>query len=360
MTERPVYYLEYETGKRNTAGFKAPDDVYKICRQAGFHKVFMPEFPREKGRLYGRIWLLTVGTWHWLKLGKQVPKGAIVICQHPQPGRRLTLRFVSHYKKKGIRFVALIHDLESLRGGIQGVVSENRKTNEIGDNQMLKQFDVVICHNKYMRKYLVSNGFSESRLVDLGIFDYLSDVDRVQPGKSHSPSICIAGNLAKGKADYFRKLHDDGRNQNLTVNLYGIRYEPERGNEKLVYHGAFPPEELAAHLEGDFGLVWDGTEVSTCAGNTGEYLKYNNPHKASMYLSAGMPVIVWSQAAIADYVLEYGVGITVDNLFSLDETISRISEEEYRRLVRNVTEVSRKLRSGFYTRAAIREAVQRC
>lgn len=359
MARRDLYYLQYDTFRRNTAGYKAPGDVYQICRKEGYHRVTMPAYPHGKSRFYIRRWLLTVGTWNWILFGKKVPKQAIVLCQHPQQGSRLAVRYIRRYQKQGIRFIVLIHDLESLRGGIKGVVLKNRRTNSIGDNQLLKLYDAVICHNKYMRKYLVSTGLDERRLVDLEIFDYLSKTDPIPSGKSKHPSICIAGNLAKTKSGYISKIHSGGNNRNLTVHLYGILYEPEDDNERLLYHGSYEPDELAEHLEGDFGLVWDGTEASTCSGNTGEYLKYNNPHKASLYLSAGIPVIVWRQAAIADYVLEQGVGIVVDNLYSLDAIISGISAEEYQKMVSAARSVSQKLRSGYYTISAIREAVSR-
>lgn len=357
MESGRVFYMRYETFKRNTAAFKAPDDIYQICEQQGFEKISMPEYPIGVGKLYGKFWLMTTGLRAWLKIKKIVPKGSVVLFQHPQAGKRLVLQFVKQYRKQGIKFIALIHDLESLRGGMQGIVSLNKKTNAIGDNEMLKQFDAVICHNQSMKDYLISQGFDPERLVNLEIFDYLSNTDRIQPEKLDHPTICIAGNLAKVKAGYISKIFDDDRNSNLVVNLYGTRYEPEIERDNLIYHGAFTPEELAEHLEGDFGLVWDGTEAYTCAGNTGEYLKYNNPHKASMYLSAGMPVIVWRKAAIAKFVLDNKVGIAVDDLFSLDEVISGISREDYRELAENARRVSQQLRNGYYTVKAIREAV---
>lgn len=359
MESGRVFYMKYETFRRNTAAFKAPDDIYQICEQQGFQKISMPEYPSDIGKLQGKIWLITTYLKAWLNIKRIVPKGAIVFFQHPQSGKRLVLWFVKRYRKRGIKFIALIHDLESLRGGMQGIVSQNKKTNVIGDNEMLKQFDAVICHNHHMKEYLISRGFDPERLVDLEIFDYLSDTDRIQPEKLARPTICIAGNLAKVKAGYISKIFDDNQNSNLVVNLYGTRYEPEIERDNLIYHGAFAPEELAEHLVGDFGLVWDGTEASTCAGNTGEYLRYNNPHKASMYLSAGMPVIVWRQAAIAKFVLDNKVGIAVDDLFSLDKIISSMSQEDYRELAKNASCVSLRLRSGHYTIKAIKEAVER-
>ncbi|MBO7515935.1 MAG: hypothetical protein J6T47_09970 [Lachnospiraceae bacterium] len=357
--ETGIFYLKNETFKRNTAAFKAPDDIIQICAKAGYKEISMGEFPGGKNKVFQRIWLLTSGVHHWKRIAKIAPKGSVILFQHPSYGRRIALKYVEKMRKKnGLHFIALIHDLESLRGGMAGVVMENKKTNQIGDNDMLKKFDTVICHNEHMRRYLIEKGFEPERLINLEIFDYLSDIERVQPEKGEKPSIAIAGNLAKVKAGYIPKIFEKGGNKNLIVNLYGTRYEPEQEIENLKYHGAFPPEELASHLEGDFGLIWDGTEASTCAGNTGEYLKYNNPHKASMYLSAGMPVIVWKQAAIADFVLETGVGIAVDDLYSLDEVIGSITKEEYSRYAENAKKVADRLRSGYYTLSAIRKCCE--
>lgn len=357
--EAEIYYLKNETFKRNTASFKAPDDIIQICAREGYREILMGEFPGQKNKMFQRIWLLTSGIHHWKRIAKIAPGGSIIVFQHPSYGRRIALKYVKKMREKnGLHFIALIHDLESLRGGMAGVVSENKKTNQMGDNDMLKQFDAVICHNEHMRQYMIGQGFEPERLIKLDIFDYLSNVNRVQPEKGEKPSIAIAGNLAKVKAGYIPKIFEKGGNKDLVVNLYGTRYEPEKEIDNLKYHGAFPPEELASHLEGDFGLIWDGTEASTCAGNTGEYLKYNNPHKASMYLSAGMPVIVWKQAAIADFVLENRLGIAVDDLYSLDEVISNISKEEYQSYVENAKKIADRLKKGYYTLSAIRKCCE--
>ena len=33
-----------------------------------------------------------------------------------------------------------------------------------------------------------------------------------------------------------------------------------------------------------------------------DYLRINNPHKTSLYLACGIPIITWNKAAIAQYV----------------------------------------------------------
>ena len=222
---------------------------------------------------------------------------------------------------------------------------------------LLKKFDAVICHNDHMRHYLLEQGFDSDKLFNLEIFDYLSDVSRVQPEKGRGPSIAIAGNLATGKSSYIYDIFAREKNKGLKVHLYGVMFDASRAHKNMLYHGSFKPEELPEKLEGDFGLVWDGNSAETCAGNTGEYLKYNNPHKTSLYLSSGMPVIVWSKSAIADFVLGNGVGISVDSLLELEEKISGMSNSEYSHMCEQVTIVAERLKAGYYFKTALENAI---
>ena len=72
--------------------------------------------------------------------------------------------------------------------------------------------------------------------------------------------------------------------------------------KNVKYCGQYKPEELPEKLEGGFGLVWDGDDLGACTGVFGEYMKYNNPHKTSLYLASGLPVIIWEKAAMAKYI----------------------------------------------------------
>ena len=355
------YIISINREKRNTAGVKAPDDIVSICKELGCREYIMPCFPKEKNKLYQKAWLIISGSHNWKKLMDAAEAGSIVIYQHPMYGNRLAEKMIPVIqKRKNVKFIVLIHDLESLRGGIKGVINTSAKTNDIADNVLLKKFDVVICHNEHMRQYLIDEGFDPEKLISLEIFDYLTAVERVQKGKSDVPSIAIAGNLAIGKCAYIYNIFNEGNNSGLSANLYGINFREDQACKNMLYHGSYKPEELPLHMEGDFGLVWDGNSAETCAGNTGEYLKYNNPHKTSLYLASGMPVIVWSQAAIADFVLERGVGITVDSLYEIEEKIRGITEEEYSQMCERVNHIGKQIREGSYTKAAIKKGIEKC
>lgn len=101
--------------------------------------------------------------------------------------------------------------------------------------------------------------------------------------------------------------------------------------------------------------MWDGTSSDSCVGNTGEYLKYNNPHKTSLYMVAGLPVIVWDQAAIAEFVVNNGVGIAVSSLNDLASTLQEITEQEYEKMRSNAVQVGVRLKSGDYLKKAFLE-----
>ena len=101
--------------------------------------------------------------------------------------------------------------------------------------------------------------------------------------------------------------------------------------------------------------MWDGDSVETCSGAWGEYLKYNNPHKASLYLASGIPVIIWERAALANYILQNDVGITIRSLEDLDDVLSTISQNRYIQLRKNAIKQSEIIRSGENTKKVLRE-----
>lgn len=354
-----IYYIDEEREKRNTAGAKAPDDIAEICRRAGYERIVLPYMAITKSSPKQKAWIYFTCEKFWRKVMKTVNEGDVVIFQHPTYGKRSSIRMIPKIReKKKCRFIAVIHDLESLRGGIKGVVRDNRKTNTLGDTVLLKEFDAIICHNDHMKKYMISQGFDENKLVSLELFDYLSEVHREPSEKSEKPSIAIAGNLAPGKCGYIYKIKDENKNRDLTVNLYGNRYDETQAKGELNYRGSFRPEELPAYLHGDFGLVWDGPEDTTCAGNTGNYLRYNNPHKTSLYLSCNMPVVIWSEAALADFIRDNHAGITVDKLEDLSEAIRNVSDEEYAEICANIAKISERLHNGAYFTEALGKALQ--
>lgn len=353
-----IYYTGLKSKIRNTAGAKAPADIMKLCEKRGYKPLLLPEENQRTPRMInqGLKYMRSIRFWH--QCLKTLNKGDIVIYQHPFYASRLLPKYIERFQANGVRFVLLIHDLESIRKGIVGAVRANEKANNLLEGVLFKKFDAVICHNSQMKAYMISQGYDKDKIFELQIFDYLTDCElKPHPPKSEEPDVCIAGNLLKTKSGYIYHIYDKG-NDGLKTELYGNAFDTDYNHHGIYYHGSFKPDELPSKLKGDFGLVWDGLSAITCEGHVGEYLKYNNPHKTSLYLASGIPVVVWSQAAIANFIKKNNVGITVDSLSQLEERIKQVTIDEYSEMCDNALTIANQLRNGFYFYQALDTVLQ--
>ena len=82
-------------------------------------------------------------------------------------------------------------------------------------------------------------------------------------------------------------------------------------------------------------------------------MQYNDPHKVSLYLSSGLPVIIWKKAALADFIEQNKLGIVIDNLNNLDNVLDRLSKNDYQKMKHNVDKISSGLRQGMYIKNAM-------
>lgn len=90
-------------------------------------------------------------------------------------------------------------------------------------------------------------------------------------------------------------------------------------------------------------------------GLFGNYMRFNDPHKASLYLSSGIPVIIWKEAALAAFIEKNNIGLSVSDLNDMDEVLSELSPEKYQQMVMNAQLIAKKLRNGFYIHQAVQK-----
>ena len=346
------YYLKEEflkdSGARN-AGNKARNDVEEIVKQEGFSPL-----------------LLTVEDWYKMSTIKAQQHKAQALSQafsRLKSGDQLLIQFpmlhhsffttylVKRLQARGVKVYFIIHDLEVLRyANLDTVPLKHKIRVHLQESSLLKVADGVIAHNPIMKSVLVEKGIPEHKLVSLEIFDYLIPNYQEKDGLSKDQPIIVAGNLAQEKADYLYQLP-----ARPVYNLYGVGFDESRALENEAYFGSFLPDELPAALEGGFGLVWDGDSAETCSGVFGEYLRYNNSHKASLYLASGFPLVVWKQSALSHFVLEKNCGVAVESLHDLKNTIENLSDADYQELVANAKNIGKKIRDGFYLTSALKK-----
>lgn len=239
-------------------------------------------------------------------------------------------------KRSSAKIVLLVHDVESLRMSAdhpEFLTAEIRRFNSV---------DGLIVHNQAMADWLSNQGVTVP-MSQLQLFDYVNPQRLITD--SASPNICFAGNLRKAQflnAVPFKQVQVDVFGDGLTLK-----------NSQLIDHGSKSPDELPKYLTDRFGLIWDGNSADTCSGEYGEYLKYNSPHKASLYLSSGLPVIVWSQSALASVVESLGVGFAVDSLADIEPMLNKLSNAEYLSMKHAALNTAKKLRSGQMIESAV-------
>ena len=120
--------------------------------------------------------------------------------------------------------------------------------------------------------------------------------------------------------------------------------------------GFVPSNQLIATASGHFGLVWDGDSLDACSGDMGEYLRYNNPHKTSLYIRCHLPIIIWKQAALAPFVSQRGIGLCVDSLREIGSALNALTPERYAEMRHRVEELSLQLSQGHFFREALGKA----
>ena len=260
-------------------------------------------------------------------------------------------QLIKQAQKRGAKFYLLIHDIETLRHAAGSEVKFRHKVrNYFQEKKALMSVDGIIVHNDIMKKVLVGQGVPADKMVSLEIFDYLIPNFAEKPNLQKDQPIIVAGNLNPAKSGYLYNLPEQP-----AYNLYGVGYDESRALKNTSYFGSFMPDDLPAALEGSFGLVWDGDSSETCQGSYGNYLRFNNSHKASLYLASGFPVVVWKESALAHFILEKSCGIAVASLHDLEAALENLTEKEYADLSENARRIGKDLREGYYLRSALKK-----
>ena len=340
------YQIWHYLGMYNTAGNKAKEDIKRIAGALGYQVMNVHFSTGEAGTEVADLSDKLVYS-DWEAVLQRVPCQSLLLLQMPMQTRFPMDLILQMKEKKDLRFITVVHDVDMLRK------LENYITREDEFKFMLEVSDCLIVHNEEMVQYFKQIGINPEKLISLQIFDYLHDEPETE--KIFERAVIFAGNLSAQKSPFVYEL---GKLTSMKVYLYGSYFSGDLLSQvdNVVYGGSILADFLPQKLDRGFGLIWDGDSINTCSGDTGEYLRYNNPHKMSLYLASGLPVVIWNSAAQARFVEENGVGVVIDSLYSLHDVLAQISEKDYRVFIQNVQHISEQLKSGHYMRTALKKA----
>ena len=269
------------------------------------------------------------------------------------PENHIKIKLLKALRKiKKYKIICFINDLIYVRqGDFSSDVAKKRIAKEIAEVSMA---DYVLAPNNNAVRMLRDYGV-KSEIVPVGVWDYIMPEDmsyeiamrqkkvNEEINQNGKTQIAYAGNL--NKAEFLSKI-PFGQETDIELQLWGLINEERIATQSAVchYHGKLPAEELPLEIcTLDYGLVWDGSGADYMEGSFGSYARYCNAHKCGLYLSSGVPVIIWREGGSADFVREHQCGICVDRLGELPE---KIKNADYETIKKNALEVAVKLRQG--------------
>ena len=324
---------------------KAREDVLRTACSLGYeiHDIINYKYFYKKDSRPHHYPVLS----HWLskrqakKFVQQIKAGDTIFIQD------FYLDYMQYIASESLRLVArvvyLVHDVQCIRF--------NKKTGEI---RKLNNGSLLLVHTEAMKRKLTELGVTTPMHI-IQLFDYYSAAPMMAYEETiqYKHDVVFAGNLAK--SEFLKDLLADGTNHDVRFMLYGILGDLQLGDRKdIVYNGVFTPDNTG-EIRGGWGLVWDGYNIYSCTGDYGNYLRYNASHKSSLYLACGLPIIVWEHSSLADWVREQHIGIVVSSLKHLDDTITAISDDDYRQMVSNARHIGTLLREGNFLRNAVED-----
>lgn len=329
------YIFEIMESEKEHAGPKAKSDISFFLHEEGFRRIF---YDRDLGRIEK---ILFAGANFKRKLESLDHKDILVVQYPIYMNNYFMNKLLKEIERNQLMTILIIHDVESLR---EAPYDSTKISKEI---DLFNHFDVTISHNKKMTLWLQKNGL-KSKTINLGLFDYFHG-KMLNTSFKAGKKVLFAGNLEKAR--FLSKMN----NHYSEIFLFGPN-PGEYENDNIQYMGSYSPEELPLHLNGNYGLVWDGDSIDSCNGIFGTYTKYNNPHKVSLYLSCGLPVIIWKEAALASFIEENNIGLVIHTLNDLDRILEKITDEQYEVMRKNTIRFASKVRQGFFIKNAIQKA----
>ena len=340
--QRRLCYISRCYRNAESAGSKAKSDYETVLRSMGAVNLGLPISFHNNKVVAFLLNLIGIGL-----LVLRLRKGDILFLQYPVKKYFVFLCQFARFRKASS--IVFIHDLGSFRRGKVKVPKEIKK---------LMNADYLIAANTAMRSWLLDHGYSHP-VGAMGFHDYLADSSPKDSPSLEPTNITVAyaGGLAKRKNSFLEKLSHQSFSYKLL--LYGNNKDLELcDNKNIIRHPFMKDTDFIEKVQANFGLIWDGDSLDECSGPWGEYLKYNSPHKASFYIRAGLPLIIWRCAALAPLVEEEGIGILIDSLQELDHILKDMTSERYEKMIENISRVNAQISNGQCLKNALLKAME--
>lgn len=243
-------------------------------------------------------------------------------------------------KAKGVELLVIIGDIDGLKDDDAVQLKK--------DIHFFREQKRVLVHNEAMAAWMHSVGVN-ARLESIDFFPFLAmPATKDQPA---SEAIVFAGNL--GKSQFLVQL-DQPELASIHFHVYGDGLPTSMElPSNVIWKGRFPPAAMPGRVEGRFGLLWDGEAWDHAEGSIGRYMAYISHHKLSLYILAGLPLLVPRTAGAAALVEKEEIGIVFNSLRDIEGQIKKLSEESFAEMRLRLIPWSMRLSDGSHFLAAL-------
>ncbi|HVK49468.1 MAG TPA: hypothetical protein VM488_16520, partial [Pseudobacter sp.] len=341
MSKRPhtKYFIQEHLQEPYQNGGIGYTDAERIMAGAEYQPIFLPgHFNFSLLSKIRRLLFI-------IRIFFTLPSGAIVVFLLPQYAtmNRWLVKMLGW--RRSIRRVAVLGDINGIKHNDPALLQKELKE--------FSNYDFLIVHNQWMKDW-IQQEIPGAQCAMISFFDFLAEPNGNAPQQDHT--VAYAGNLEHGLfLNRVGALQSD--NPSVLFRVYGQPYTQQMAEQpNLEYMGTSEPYALPAKLKASYGLVWYGDSLDHVAGNIGPYLSIISPHKASLYLLCGIPLIVPGHTAVASLVQQYKLGIVIRNLHEIQSAIDSITPQEYVSICNNVRSIAGSVASGQGLRLALQEA----
>ena len=212
--------------------------------------------------------------------------------------------------------------------------------------ELYNMADLLIFPTVQAHSFWQEQGLKVEKVLIQHMWDHPVEVDTsIKP--PFSKTICFAG-----KAEKFTFVKEWQSEQvTLAVTADDTQWPDSRNVKKL---GWMQNDAVLVHTlrsTGGFGLHW------TQDPYWWEYMKYNASYKLSLYLAAGLPVIIPPEHPEKDYILKKRIGIVAESLEDAAQKVSGMTPERYDEMVQAVESVGDFLRNGGMVKKLFADAI---
>lgn len=335
MSGSRKYYLRQYSQEKYWHGGIGYTHIENILEEKGYVPIELPATPRIP------VLLFIIRFFKMVSIcldAKPADRWAFI---YPVYGR-LNRWMIKWLNRKKVNTLCIVGDIDGLKDEDPAQLKKDIRF-------FLRQPSLVV-HNDNMEEWARSMGY-RGWVYQLTLFDFLSrPSDR---RRELSRTVVFAGNLHKSPFVY--QLSQPAL-KDIQFLVYGAGGDSTRAWPRNVeFKGSYAPSQLPNVVEGSFGLLWDGDSWDTPAGPIGKYMPYITHHKVSLYILAGLPILVPRIAGSASFIEKNGLGILIDDLSMIEPAIQQISEEDYRRMRTNLSIWSKRILNGFQLKDVLSE-----